>query len=298
MIEVTKIIREENEAQGQRRFIFHLKAPRTFGLTDNKLILGYPVEFENLNNLGEAVLFSLLPIAFSEASDIALPNELAIEKETLERVNRIYELWNKWFLCNRKIKIGTEFRSIPNNSNTQRYNAQLFSGGIDSLATFQRQHDKVAFLVFYHGADIKLSNFERFREVKENTQQNPKPSQIKDVIDFFEDSLLINVIESFEHRLKRTKDRVRICLCDHAIRASWLKERIPLYGNNVNVDLAGHIIESIIGNYLSTVEGLGISFLPSNQNAGEVDLIMGIGDIHIPIEIKYQNNPCLSSKVL
>ncbi len=147
----------------------------------------------------------------------------------------------------------------------------------------------------YVGQDIAIKTI--VQEVHKNTSQNPKPSQIRDIIDFFMESLLINVIEPFEHRLKRTKDRIRICLCDHAIRASWLKERIPLYGDNVNTDLAGHIIESIIGNYLSTVDGLGISFLPSNKNTGEVDLIMGIGDKHIPIEIKYQNNPKLTNGI-
>jgi hypothetical protein len=167
MIKVIKITREENEAQGQRRFIFHLKAPRTFGFSDNKLILGYPLEFENLNNLGEAVLFSLLPIAFTEASDIALPNELAIEEETLERVSRIYELWNKWFVCERKIKIHAGIVKPSCDSDSSRGGAQLFSGGIDSLSTFQRHRDKLKYLILYQGSDIGISDLKRFQEVIE-----------------------------------------------------------------------------------------------------------------------------------
>lgn len=142
----------------------------------------------------------------------------------------------------------------------------------------------------YAGQDIAIKTIAR--EVQLNTSADIKPSQIRDIIGFFEDSLLVNVIGPFEHRLKGTNDRIRICLCDHAIRASWLdKERIPLYGNSVNADLAGHLIESIIGNYLSTVEGLAINFLAPTKREGEVDLILGIDDMHIPIEIKYRNNP-------
>lgn len=141
----------------------------------------------------------------------------------------------------------------------------------------------------YAGQDIAVKTIAR--EVQLNTSADIKPSQIRDIIGFFEDSLLINVIGPFEHRLKKASDRIRICLCDHAIRAAYFKEKIPLYGNSVSADLAGHIIESIIGNYLATVEGLAINFLAPTKNGGEVDLILGIDDMHIPIEIKYRNNP-------
>jgi predicted AAA+ superfamily ATPase len=147
----------------------------------------------------------------------------------------------------------------------------------------------------YAGQDITINTI--VREVQNCSSENLKPNQIRDIIDFFNDSLLINVIEPFEHRLRKSRDRVRICLCDHAIRAACLKERISLYGDTVNADLAGHIIESIIGSYLATIEGLALSFLTPTKNIAEVDLIMGIGDIHIPIEIKYRNNLTISAGI-
>jgi predicted AAA+ superfamily ATPase len=141
----------------------------------------------------------------------------------------------------------------------------------------------------YAGQSITIEKIAQ--ELQNNVSATLKPSQIRNFIDFFVDSLLINVIEPLEHGLKRAKNSVRICLCDHAIRASWLHEPIPLYDNNINPTLAGHLMESIIGNYLSTVEGLGISFVAPTENEREVDLVMGIGDMHIPIEIKYRNTP-------
>lgn len=148
----------------------------------------------------------------------------------------------------------------------------------------------------YIGQDITVRLLAK--EIEESTSYNIKPSQVRDLIDFFADSLLINVVEPHEHRLKRTNDRFKICLCDHAIRASWLKERVPLYGNSDNSDLAGHLIESIIGSYLSAIDGLSLSFLAPTQNDGEVDLIMGIGEMHIPIEMKYRNKPQITNGIV
>ena len=171
MIEITKIKTERIDTLGQKQFTFFLKAPRTYALTDNKLILGYPLEFKELRNLGEAVVFSLLPIAFTEASDITLPDDLPIEEKTQERVSRIYALWNKWFSCNRKIKIQAKCSDSPANLDSNRGGAQLFSGGIDSLATFKRRKDEIGYLVFYYGADIRVSSLERCKEVSEHIER-------------------------------------------------------------------------------------------------------------------------------
>jgi predicted AAA+ superfamily ATPase len=216
----------------------------------------------------------------------------------LERVYKDYSNFGGYPFCH-KGQITTEevekylYDTVVNRTIDHDLKASIGVGRGGQNSSLLRKTFKA--ICKYTGQDIAIRTIAQ--EVQDNTLQNPKPGQIKDIIDFFTDSLLINVIESFEHRLRRTKDRVRICLCDHAIRASWLKERIPLYGNNVNADLAGHIIESIIGNYLSTVEGLAISFLAPTKSEGEVDLIMGIGDMHIPIEMKYQNNPKVTSGI-
>jgi len=55
-----------------------------------------------------------------------------------------------------------------------------------------------------------------------------------------------------ELRLKRRRSSSKICLCDHALRASWLQEIVPLDPTELRAhshltDLAGHLAESTLG---------------------------------------------------
>jgi predicted AAA+ superfamily ATPase len=126
-----------------------------------------------------------------------------------------------------------------------------------------------------------------------------KHPQMQAVLEFFERSLLIRIVKPFEHRLKNPKECVKVCLCDHAIRKAWLKEDVPLYGTDDNADLAGHVIEGIVGNFFKSIKQLGVSYFPAvGKNEGaedEVDFILEIGTSHVPVEVKYRNNPSLGS---
>ncbi len=149
-----------------RRMELPLKASRNIWLTDNKLILGYPKAFDALNNIGEAVVFSLLPIAYQEASNIELPQDAPIEPGTQARIDAICALWNKWFHTNRRIKVMAKIKPSEIKAGIQRYSAQLFSGGVDSLATLKSHEDEVKYLILYNGADIRLTRPERFKEIE------------------------------------------------------------------------------------------------------------------------------------
>jgi predicted AAA+ superfamily ATPase len=122
-----------------------------------------------------------------------------------------------------------------------------------------------------------------------------KHAQVRMILEFFELSLLIKIVKPFQHRTKNSKERVKICLCDHAIRRAWLKEDIPLYGTDANADLAGHVIEGIVGSFFKSIKQLGVSYFPAIGKGGdaedEVDFVLEIGIYHIPVEVKYQNNP-------
>ena len=78
-----------------------------------------------------------------------------------------------------------------------------------------------------------------------------------------------------------------------------MKEDIPLYGSNVNADLAGHIIEGIVGTFFKSIKQLGVSYFPpvgkGKDVEGEVDFVLEIGVHHIPVEVKYKNNPDLGA---
>jgi predicted AAA+ superfamily ATPase len=90
-----------------------------------------------------------------------------------------------------------------------------------------------------------------------------KHDQVRMLLEFFELSMLIKVVKPIEHRKKKSKECVKICLCDHAIRKAWLKEDIPLYGTGINTDLAGHVIEGIVGSFFKSVKQLGVSYFPA-----------------------------------
>jgi predicted AAA+ superfamily ATPase len=110
---------------------------------------------------------------------------------------------------------------------------------------------------------------------------------------FLNDTLLIRLIRPLELRLKRQKGQPKICLCDHSLRSSWLQESIPLTLDGLRraphlSDLAGHIAESIVGYFLSSIPGLDLAWFPVRGAEPEVDFIITVGEYRIPLEVKYR----------
>ena len=149
----------------------------------------------------------------------------------------------------------------------------------------------------YTGQSVTIEKL--CKELNASTSARLKHVQMQVILEFFERSMLIKIIRSFEHRLKNPKESVKVCLCDHAIRKAWLKEDVPLYGTDVHSDLAGHIVEGIVGNFFKSIKQLGVSYFPAvgkeKDAEDEVDFILEIGAFHIPVEVKYRNNPVLGS---
>jgi predicted AAA+ superfamily ATPase len=52
--------------------------------------------------------------------------------------------------------------------------------------------------------------------------------KVRRYLQLLEDSLLLRLIDPLQIRLKRTQGSAKICLADHALRASWLEEIVPL----------------------------------------------------------------------
>jgi len=110
---------------------------------------------------------------------------------------------------------------------------------------------------------------------------------------FLNDTLLIRLVNPQELRLKRRKGQPKICLADHALRASWLQEIIPLAPAQLErsphlSDLAGHIAESVAGYFLGSFPGLDLAWFPERGAEPEVDFVLTLGEKRIPIEIKYR----------
>lgn len=110
---------------------------------------------------------------------------------------------------------------------------------------------------------------------------------------FLEGTLLIRLIPALEIRLKRRKGHPKVCLCDHSLRASWLQEVVPLTPDGLQVqvhlsDLAGHLAESVVGYFFSTIPGLELAYFPERGIEPEVDFVLTIGVQRIPLEVKYR----------
>jgi predicted AAA+ superfamily ATPase len=120
--------------------------------------------------------------------------------------------------------------------------------------------------------------------------------RIKHYLDFLNSSLLIRTIEPLEIRLKRRRGYAKLCLCDHALRAAWLQESIPLEPNALDraphlQDLAGRVAESTVGHYFASLTGLAVAHLPERGSDPEVDFVLTLGERRIPVEVKYRRVP-------
>src|SRR5207302_5130990 len=95
-------------------------------------------------------------------------------------------------------------------------------------------------------------------DIQEAIAANIGWNRILTYLRFLDGTLLIRLIQPLELRLKRQKSPSKICLCDHALRASWLQEIIPLDPAGLAADphlsdLAGHLAESVLGYYLASI---------------------------------------------
>ncbi|MBM4059982.1 MAG: ATP-binding protein [Planctomycetes bacterium] len=112
-------------------------------------------------------------------------------------------------------------------------------------------------------------------------------------LEFLDGTLLLRLIQPLELRLKKKKAPAKVCICDHALRASWLQEVIPLDPETLVASphlsvLAGRIAESALGYYLAAVPNLEVAHFPARGIEPEVDFVLTIGTRRVPIEVKYQ----------
>ena len=131
-------------------------------------------------------------------------------------------------------------------------------------------------------------------EIRRTMAANIGWQRILAYLKFLDGTLLIRLIEPLELRLKRTRGASKLCLCDHALRASWLQEVVPLDPEGLRQnehlrDLAGHIAESAAGYFLKSIINLDVSHFPERAAEREVDYILTVGEQRIPLEVKYRS---------
>lgn len=130
-------------------------------------------------------------------------------------------------------------------------------------------------------------------EIRRALHANIGWQRILHYLRFLDGALLVRLIEPLELRLKKKKGASKLVLCDHALRAAWLQEQIPLEPGALAraphlADLAGRIAESTAGYFLRSIIGLDIAHFPERGAEPEIDYVLSVGEQRIPIEVKYR----------
>jgi len=131
-------------------------------------------------------------------------------------------------------------------------------------------------------------------EIRRTLNANIGWQRILAYLKFLDATLLIRLIEPLELRLKRARGASKLCLCDHALRAAWLQEVVPLHLDGLKEhphlhDLAGRIAESAAGYFMKSITNLDVAHFPERGAEPEVDFILTIGEQRIPVEVKYRS---------
>ncbi|HZT22449.1 MAG TPA: DUF4143 domain-containing protein, partial [Verrucomicrobiae bacterium] len=130
-------------------------------------------------------------------------------------------------------------------------------------------------------------------EIRQAMHANIGWQRILAYLKFLDSTLLLRLIEPMELRLKRRRGAFKLCLCDHALRAAWLQETVPLTLEALETaphlaDLAGRVAESVAGYFLRSIVNLNVAHFPERTTEPEVDFVVTLGDQRIPIEVKYR----------
>lgn len=117
--------------------------------------------------------------------------------------------------------------------------------------------------------------------------------RVRKYVEFLDATMLIRTIQPLELRLKKRKGAAKLCLCDHALRAAWMQEVVPLTPEELArkatlSDMAGRIAESVAGYFFQSIIGLNVAHFPERNTEPEVDYVLTLGDARIPVEIKYR----------
>lgn len=130
-------------------------------------------------------------------------------------------------------------------------------------------------------------------EVRRSLDANIGWQRVLAYLKFLDAALLVRLIEPMELRLKRRKGSPKLILSDHALRAAWLQEVVPLEPTALQAsphlsDLAGRLAESVAGQLFKSHNHLSVAYFPERGSEPEVDFVLTVGEQRIPVEIKYR----------
>lgn len=126
-----------------------------------------------------------------------------------------------------------------------------------------------------------------------STSEDVGPHEIRNHLQVLADTLLLRLVPETVERLSTPRDYLKICLADHALRACWIQEQVPLapLALATRPELANqakHIAGSVLGATASNIRDLTTSLTPDPNRGPKLDFLLWAGDQQIPVAMKYQ----------
>lgn len=150
----------------KKRISFKLRYPRTADLSSDSLVFEYSVT--DIEPIGDSAVFSLLPVAYWGLLDIQVSAEIPISDSIQERINKICDVWNRWYDYKRGINVfGGQRIALDRNKSLK--SGLLFSAGVDSMASYLDKEGEIEYLLFCFGADI--FSWEKFKGIERKIQE-------------------------------------------------------------------------------------------------------------------------------
>ena len=136
---------------------------------------------------------------------------------------------------------------------------------------------------------------ELVQETRPPSSENAGPEEFAHYLRALADTALIRLLPWPVLDLNRPWDAIKICLADPTLRASWLRERVPLAPDAVDASpelktLAGHMAQSVLGTTASIIHGLHIDRVPTPPREPDLDFVLEVGDQQIPVQVNYRRS--------
>jgi len=131
------------------------------------------------------------------------------------------------------------------------------------------------------------------QEISLSSGEDADLEEVAHYLQVLADTALIRLLPWPLLNRNRAWDPLKICLADHALRASWLQERVPLAPDVVDdgpelTTLAGRMAQSVLGATASVIRGLDADRVPTPPREPDLDFVLEVGDQQIPVQVNYR----------
>ena len=119
------------------------------------------------------------------------------------------------------------------------------------------------------------------------------PEEVAHYLQALADTSLVRLLPWPVLNLNRQRDPIKLCLADHALRATWLQERVPLAPDALDTSpelttQAGHMAQSVLDATASVIRNLETDRVPTPPREPDLAFVFRVGDQQIPVQVKYQ----------